>query len=157
MPVAQASGVISVEYKKVGMTLNVTPHIDPLENIETLLEIESSTVSGEGAQGAPIIRAHTMNTAVNVNEGLTIVLGGLAGQNDLKALANHNPNNEPTLFQANYDNSRRRNDTEVVIFVTPRVIRDAQMANRDVKLNATREFRKIELENLRQVFVETYR
>ncbi len=154
--VSQEGGTVTIEYKKVGMTLNVIPNIDPLQNINTLLEIESSTVSGEGAGGAPIVRSHTITTDVNVDEGQTIVLGGLAGQNDLKALANENPDDVPTMFQANYDKTRQREDTEVIIFITPRVVHDVQLANKEVKMNANREFRKIELDNLRRVFVEKY-
>lgn len=153
--VAQEGGTVTIEYKKVGMTLNVIPNIDPLSNINTLLEIESSTVTGE-SNGAPILRKHTMVTDVNVDEGVTIVLGGLAGQDDLRSLDNSNPDGVPSLFQANYGTGRERNDTEVVIFITPKVVTDVKMANKEVKMNANREFRKIELDNLRRVYVEKY-
>lgn len=156
VPVAQEGGTITVEYKKIGMILNVIPEIDPLNNINTLLEIESSTVSGYGANGAPILRKHTMTTDVNVGEDVTIVLGGLAGQNDLKLLDNRNPDSAPSMFQANYDRSRSRKDTEVIIFITPRVVTDAKLANKDVKMNATRQFKKIELDNLRRAYAEKY-
>ncbi len=154
--VAQDRGVMSVEYKKVGMTLNVIPQVDPLSNIDTVLEIESSSVTGQNAQGAPIVRSNIMATAVNVEEGVTIVLGGLAGQRELKAMADRNPNNEPTLFQLNYDRTREMTDSEVLVFITPRVVRDVKMASREIKLNATREFKMIELQNLRQAFREKY-
>lgn len=156
IPVAQGNGVISVEYKKVGMTLNVTPHLDPLGNVETLLEMESSTVAGEGASGAPIINSNNMNTAVNVKEGTTIVLGGLAGQRELRALANENPNGEPTLFQANYDNQRSMEGTEVVVFITPRIVREPADAGLQVRAKTKRSFKRVELEHLREAYKDKF-
>lgn len=157
IPVSQSLGNVTIEYKKVGMTLDVTPSIDPLDNIDTILQMESSTVTGTSAQGAPIVRTNNMNTAVNVKRGVTIVLGGLAGERELRSLQNHNPDNTPTMFQANYDKSRTKEQTEVVVFITPRVVEDVKMAGRDVQLGAKEEFKRVELDNLRKVFDDKFK
>lgn len=157
IPVAQQSGIMSVVYKKVGMLLDVTPSIDPLSNIDTTLEMESSSVVGQSTQGQPIIRTNNVSTGVNVKRGVTIVLGGLAGERELRALNNHNPDNRPTMFQANYDKSRSKEQTEIVVFITPRVVEDVKMAGRDVHLKTKEEFKRVELDNLRKVYEEKYK
>ncbi len=158
VPVAQGNGVITTEYKKVGMTLNISPSIDPQGNIETMMDMESSTVAGQGTNGAPVIDKNTMATAVNVKRGVTIVLGGLAGQRELKALANRNPNSaQPTLFQANYDKQRSADSTEIVVFITPRVVEDVQTASREVEMKTRDSFKRVELDNLRKQYQEQYK
>ena len=156
--IAQDGGTMSVEYKKVGMTLNVTPTLDELGNIDSLLEMESSTVTGTSG-GAPIVNTNSVTTAINVPQGTTIVIGGLAGQRELKNLANSNPNDDGnnSLFEANYDRSRQKTQTEVVVFITPRIVAKVEDAGKDMKVNTKRSIKKVELDNLRSVFDEYYK
>lgn len=151
IPIAQSGGTMSVNYKKVGVTLNISPTIDPNGNVDTTIQIESSTVSGEGMGGAPVIATSNLATALNVKGGNSVVLGGLIGQRELSALSGSPPEGTgATLAQANKGTKSSMQGMEAVIFVTPRVLEKPADAVKDMDVKAQGSFRKKELEDLRK-------
>lgn len=155
IPIAQGSGTMSVNYKKVGVTLNISPTIDPNGNVDTTIQIESSTVSGEGMGGAPIISTSNLATALNVKGGNSVVLGGLIGQRELSALSGSPPEGTgATLAQANKGTKSAMQGMEAVIFVTPRVVEKPSDAVKEMDTKAQGSFKKKELEDLRKQMQE---
>ena len=149
IPVAQSGGTMSVEYKKVGVTLNFQPEIDYYKNIVSTINVESSSVTGSGPGGVPIISNTNLNTVLSVPSGHSIALGGLVGQRELESSSSSPPGGGSSLFQAN-KGSRQETDTrEVVIFVTPRVL-GGEPPPPAVQKKIESDFKQQELERLRQ-------
>lgn len=149
--VAQSLGTMGVEYKKIGMTLNVSPNIDPLSNIDTSIQVESSSIVSENATtGAPTVSTNNLSTALNVASGQSIVLGGLIGQRELEALSLSPPDSQQSLLQLNRRTKAGTDGWEVVVFITPSVVRHPGEALGDMKGKVQESFKKKDLDRLRK-------
>lgn len=123
----------SIEQKKTGIDLNVTPRITPDRSIVMQISAEKSALSTQGVDllnnpngsviRSPIIDQTVALTTVSVKDGQTIVLGGMITKND-ENFERKVPyiGDLPvvgSLFRYDYSRSRR---TELLIFLTPRII-----------------------------------
>jgi pilus assembly protein CpaC len=148
--IAQPGGTMSVEYKKVGVTLNFSPDIDYYQNIVSLIKVESSSITGSSGTGSPIISNTNMSTVVSVPSGSSIALGGLIGQKEMNATQSAPPGGGTSLIQANTGDRAETSAREVVIFVTPRVLTAASKETDAIKTKVEEGFKQQELENLRR-------
>lgn len=121
---ATASGATSVAFRKASLKLEVTPQITPDDNI--ILDVQVNKDSpGEIVAGAVSINTKQVKTNVLVENGGTVVIGGIFEMTELD-----NTTKVPLLGDApvvgNLFKSRSRtaNKSELLIFLTPRVITD---------------------------------
>lgn len=120
--------VNSVQYRNTGVILGIVPRIN--EKGRVVLEIEQE-VSEVGATtssriDSPTIQQRRLRTTVVVNDGASLALGGLMQDRsslvrDQLPIAGEIPV-FGNLFKSKTDNIRR---TELLIIMTPRVVRDA--------------------------------
>lgn len=114
------------EFKEAVLELAVTPHITPDDRIMMDLTVKKDQpdFANETNDGVPIIRRE-LNTNVLVNNGDTIVLGGVFEQTRAE-----NRESVPFLGDLPYVGTLFRNDStqnrkqELLIFVTPKVLSD---------------------------------
>ena len=147
--VTQPGGTMSVEFKKVGVTLNFQPEIDYYKNIVSSIDVESSAVTGSGPGGVPIISNTNLHTVLSVASGQSIALGGLVGQKELDSQSASPPGGGSSLYQANDRDRAETSTREVIIFVTPRILTDAKAAP-EIQKKVKEDFKQQELERLRQ-------
>lgn len=148
--VAQSLGNTTIEYKKVGMTLQVSPLIDQAKNIDASIQVESSAVTGTGSGGAPIVSTNNLATALNVNSGASIALGGLIGQRELELMSQSPPDKGLALLQLNARKEANTDTTEVIVFVTPRILDNPAQAAEAINPKVQQSFKKRDLDALRQ-------
>ena len=122
---ASSSGATQVEFKKAVLSINVTPQITPDDKIIMDLSVKQDTV-GEIFQGIPSIDTREVGTQVLVDNGDTIVLGGIYEQitrdevdkvpflGDLPIIGN--------LFKRTLIADQK---AELLIFVTPKILKDS--------------------------------
>lgn len=134
----------NIKSEDVGIKLTVTPRINKKGYITLTIqqEIQSNNgykdVTGSGSQ-FPQLVTRTMGADVAVQSGETVVLGGLA-QNSLSKRTTKVPilGSIPLLgwfFRSEFDESTR---TEIIVFLTPRVIdTPAQMEDDARKIKAS--------------------
>ncbi|MFI4919379.1 MAG: type IV pilus secretin PilQ [Legionellales bacterium] len=121
-----SSGATSVSFKKAVLSLKVTPQITPDGKILMDLEIHQDTVSPQTYNGVPAILTKEIQTNVLVNNGQTIVLGGIYTQDKSK-----NINRIPFLGELPVVGVLFRNkdvsvtSDELLIFITPKIITNA--------------------------------
>ncbi len=149
IPIAQDGGTMSVEYKKIGVTLDFKPIIDAYKNIVSSISVESSSITGQGPGGAPTISTTNLNTVLSVASGQSIALGGMMGQRDVEALSGSAPGGGSALFQANKATRKGTDSREVVIFVTPRILSTEAVGSTEMKKSVEQGFKEQELEKLR--------
>ncbi|MCP5079896.1 MAG: type IV pilus secretin PilQ, partial [Psychromonas sp.] len=77
---AASSGATATQFKKAVLSLTVTPHITPDDKIILDLIVTQDTVSEVKSGLAPAIDTQRIGTQVLVNNGETIVLGGIYQQ-----------------------------------------------------------------------------
>ncbi len=115
-----------VQLYSVGVSLEVTPHINANNNVTLELRPVVSDLSGEStASEQPIILTQEANTTLMIDDGATAVIGGIMRSKTTSVrrrvpVLGHIPILGDLLFSYNSDNTE---STELVIFVTPHIIR----------------------------------
>lgn len=121
-----ASGNTYIQMFQVGVSLNVTPHINADNNITLELHPIVSDLSGEStAGGMPIILTQEANTTLMINDGATAVIGGIM-RTKTSSVERRIPvlGYIPLIGKLLFSYSAETEDvSELVIFVTPHIIR----------------------------------
>jgi len=125
---ASASGATSVSFRKAVLGLTVTPQITPDDRIVMDLKINKDTVGqifSAGNINVPSIDTREVNTQVLVDNGETVVLGGVYEQNmidkvDLVPFFGSLP-----LVGRFFQHTTNQDDkSELLVFVTPKIIKE---------------------------------
>ena len=125
---ATSSGATSVSFKKASLRLEVTPQITPEGNVILTLEVSKDSRGALTAAG-PAINTKKVNTEVLVENGGTVVIGGIFTQ-DEQTEVNKVPflGDIPflgLLFQNRVKSTRK---TELLVFITPKIVTDRSAA-----------------------------
>lgn len=121
--------ISDIEYKSIGINLNVTPQVNSAGFINLDIQPEVSaragTVTLGGASGTevPIISTRKTNTKITLKDGYTLAIGGLIESTDTKIdtrvpLLGDIPG-LGRLFRSNADNLIQRN---LIIFITAKTL-----------------------------------
>jgi type IV pilus assembly protein PilQ len=126
---AAASGATATQFKKAVLSLTVTPQITPDDRIIMDLEVTQDTVGQfvPSATGGlvPSIDTRRIITQVLVNDGETVVLGGIY-ETERRDAEDKVPllGDIPGLGRLFKRNSTTSNKRELLIFVTPKILRE---------------------------------
>ena len=126
---ATSSGATSVSFQKAQIRLQVTPQITPEGNVILDVEVNKDSVGQLTSAGYSIDTKHIKTTAL-VENGGTVVLGGLFQQTETNQV-----DKVPFLGDIPYlgnlfkNTTKVLNRTELLIFITPRVITDRTVAH----------------------------
>ncbi|PFH10220.1 type IV pilus assembly protein PilQ [Collimonas sp. PA-H2] len=121
---ATSSGATSVEFKKANLKLEVTPQITPDGNVILTVDVTNDSV-GDVVPGGVSINTKHVQTQVQVENGGTVVIGGIYTQQ-----ISNNVTKIPLLgdipvlgylFKQSAVVNKR---TELLIFLTPKVVID---------------------------------
>jgi type IV pilus assembly protein PilQ len=125
---ATSSGATSVAFKKASLRLEVTPQITPEGNVILDLEVNKDSRGALTAAG-PAINTKQVKTQVLVENGGTVVIGGIFTQDEQNEI-----NKVPLLgdipiigylFQNRVKSTRK---TELLVFITPKIVTDRSAA-----------------------------
>ena len=113
-----------VQYKDVGTKLTVRPTINEDGYVSLVIQQEINAATSETQFDAPIISTREASTQVLVRDGQTIVLGGLRDQQwDRSHSGIPVLSGIPIIGGLFGSTSRRSNETELYLFLTPRILR----------------------------------
>ncbi|MDN4502947.1 type II secretion system secretin GspD [Alteromonadaceae bacterium BrNp21-10] len=120
----------TVDRKEVGIKLKVTPQINEGNAVQLLIEQEVSSVSGATSVDISINKRE-IKTTVIVDDGGTVVLGGLIDE-DVQESVSKVPilGDIPFighLFKSSTSNKRKRN---LMVFIRPTILRDGITMNK---------------------------
>jgi type IV pilus assembly protein PilQ len=121
---ATSSGATSVSFKKANLKLEVTPQITPDGNI--ILDVDVT----KNSRGAPVggnfaINTKHVKTNVLVENGGTVVLGGIYTQQEIDQVTQVPFLGDIPIVGNLFKNKSRSNEkTELLIFITPRIVTD---------------------------------
>ena len=120
---ASSSGATAVQFKKAVLSLTVTPHITPDDKIILDLVVTQDTVSEVTNGLAPAIDTQRIGTQVLVNNGETIVLGGIYQQAIISSISKIPVLGDIPYIGWMFRNTNNYNEKkELLIFVTPRIV-----------------------------------
>jgi len=117
-----------------GIILDITPRISESGEINvTINQAEVSHVEARGDLGLPIVNKRSVNTAVRVKDGETIVIGGL-----MQKKKSETKKKIPFLGDVPYiggmfrSTSNNEEESEVLIMITPHILRDEDFLDIDI-------------------------
>ena len=119
---ASSSGAANVAFKKAVLSLEVTPQITPEEHVIMELKVNQDTI-GRVFSGVPSIDTRNVKTKVLVDNGQTVVLGGVhveTNQNDVERVPLLS--DLPVVGRIFRRTTRSNDKRELLIFVTPKIL-----------------------------------
>jgi general secretion pathway protein D len=112
-----------VQYRDVGTSLTILPTINPDGYINLQLTQEVSTATAETQFGAPVISTREASTHVFMRDGQTAIIGGLIDrQGDRSRSGIPILSDIPILGYLFGTTRRNRIDSELFLFLTPRIV-----------------------------------
>jgi pilus assembly protein CpaC len=123
------TGQIPIEYKPFGVSLSFTPTLLDPSRISLKVRPEVSQISSQGAvvvQGTPVVSLTTRRaeTTVELGNGESLAIAGLLQRNDQNDISRvPGLGDIPILGALFRSSSYRRNETELVIVVTPYIVK----------------------------------
>lgn len=122
---ASSSGATTTSFKEAVLKLDVTPQITPDNRIIMELQIHKDSVGEITATGIPSIDVTQLNTKVLAADGETIVLGGIFQTEQINGVTKVPFFGDiPYLGRMFRKDVSRENKTELLIFITPRIMAD---------------------------------
>jgi type IV pilus assembly protein PilQ len=120
-----SSGGTTTAFKQIVLALEVTPQITPDDKVLMELNIKKDSIGEQTFGGGPTIDKKEINTLILVDNGDTAVLGGVFEQ-ETRTDVSKVPLLGDLPFIGNLFKSTKRvdNKTELLIFITPRIIKD---------------------------------
>ena len=121
---ATSSGATAVQFKKATLSLKVKPQITPDDNVIMDLKVNKDSV-GQVTTGGPSIDTKQITTEVLVENGGTVVIGGIYLQEERSTTTKI-----PVLGDLPYvgflfkQNQKLDNRNELLIFITPKILKD---------------------------------
>jgi type IV pilus assembly protein PilQ len=122
--VATSSGATSIVFRKANLKLDVVPQITPDGNVVLDVDVNKDSVGQETRAGFAIDTKH-VKTQVMVENGGTVVLGGIYQQTE-RNVTSKVPvlGDVPILGNLFKSNSRTNDKTELLVFITPKIVTD---------------------------------
>jgi len=124
--------ITSFEYKDVGIIVKITPTIHKEDEITLDMEIELKAISGSGFGSIPIISTRKVKNIIRLKNGETNLLAGLLKDEErqsVKGIAGLK--SLPILGGLFAKTDLEVQQTDVVMTITPYIIRDLPLTERD--------------------------
>jgi type IV pilus assembly protein PilQ len=117
-----SSGGSSVKFKSIDLLLEVTPHVTPDNRISMAILLTKNDVDSL-VGGVPALSTNEAETELLVNDGDTVVIGGIVKQTENQSDSGFPLLSKiPGLGWAFKTDSRSNSKNELLIFITPRIV-----------------------------------
>ncbi|MGR2921103.1 type IV pilus secretin PilQ [Acinetobacter sp. 1125_18A] len=127
---AGGTATATTSFKDALLSLDVTPSITPEGKVQMQLNITSDSRGGVAPNGEVILNKNEINTNVLVDNGETVVLGGIFEQeNTTNQVKVPFLGDIPYLGRLFRKDAKTENKRELLIFVTPRIVNDSRTRN----------------------------
>jgi type IV pilus assembly protein PilQ len=122
---ASSSGATSVSFKKAVLSLKVKPQITPDDNIIMDLKVNKDS-RGENTVAGPAINTKQITTQVLVENGGTVVIGGIFNQEESSTVTKVPLLGDIPVLGFMFRNTDKRDDKrELLVFVTPKILKES--------------------------------
>jgi len=127
---AGGAATATTSFKYALLSMDVTPSITPDGKVQMQLNVTSDSPAGTAPNGEIILNKNEVNTNVLVDNGETVVLGGIFEQ-ETKNIQTKVPflGDIPYLGRLFRKDLKSDNKRELLIFVTPRIVNDSRTRN----------------------------
>jgi general secretion pathway protein D len=141
------AGLSSVTYLNTGVTLDIKPRVNPggLVYMDISQEVSNPgpLPNGSAAGSNPPINQRQLQTQVAVQDGQTILLGGMIQDTELSSKSSVPLISKIPILSNLFGNTNKsKNRTELIVLITPRVIDNSDDA-RQMTLDYSRQFESL--------------
>jgi type IV pilus assembly protein PilQ len=121
---ATSSGATSVTFKKANLRLEVTPQVTPDGNVVLDVDVNKDS-RGENTNAGFAINTQHVKTKVMVENGGTVVLGGIYQQTETSDETKVPLMGDlPVVGHLFKSTARTTSKTELLVFITPKIVTD---------------------------------
>ncbi len=130
--------ITSFQYQEVGIKIDIEPRVHHNDEISLKLSIEVSNISGQvegsGGQNQPIIGTRTIESAIRLRDGETNFLAGLIRTDEIQNESSVPGLGDLPIIGRLFRNNRTdRQRTDIVLTLTPHIVRRADITERDLQ------------------------
>lgn len=126
--------ITSFTYRNVGVNIDITPRTHHNDDVSLAVKIEVSSLSGTGFSGLPTFGTRSITTTIRLRDGETNLLAGLIRDNERTILRGvPGLSDIPVLGKLFASNERETQQTDVVLMLTPRIIRVLDISEEDLR------------------------
>ena len=113
----------SVSYEDLGLSIKATPVIHRDHEVSLKLELQVRSLTGQSANGVPVISNQEYQGSIRLQDGEPAVVAGEITTNDQRSMAGiPGVAAIPGLNWAATDNTRMKENDELLIMITPHVV-----------------------------------
>jgi general secretion pathway protein D len=121
-------------YEDIGVNIGITPRTHPNDDVTLVLDIELSSLGAPGFDGLPTFGSRTVKTSIRLRDGETNILAGLIREDErTERQTIPGLGDIPILGQLFGRNRREAQQTDVVIMLTPHIIRVLDLSEQDLR------------------------
>jgi general secretion pathway protein D len=139
--VGSNSGIIpitSFQYQDVGIKMELEPRVHHNQEITLKVKIEVSNISrfveASAGQSQPVIGTRSFDSVIRLQDGETNFLAGLIRTDERSGESGIPGLSEIPLLGRLFENKRAENErTDVILTLTPHIIRNAQITEEDLQ------------------------
>jgi hypothetical protein len=123
----------SVSYEDLGLNLKAKPVIHGNSEVSMTLELQVRSLTGQSANGAPIISNKEYKGSIRLRDGEPAVVAGQISSNDQRSMSGlPGLGLIPGLNQAMVNNTLTKQDDELLIMITPHIISNRNHATDEI-------------------------
>jgi Flp pilus assembly secretin CpaC len=128
------------QYEDLGITLKLTPQVLHNDAVSLVLDMKVEALAGSSINNIPILNNRALTSTITVPAGQTAMLATLVSSSEMKDLTGLPGLSELPGFQGT-DQDREKDSTELLITITPHIVRSGRMQVSSRRLDAVRTSR----------------
>ena len=126
--------ITSFTYRTIGVNIDITPRLHHNDDISLRLKLEVSNLSGTGYNNLPTFGTRYIDTTIRLKDGETNMLAGLIRDEERTTLDGvPGLSDLPVVGRLFAKNHRETKETDVVLMLTPRIIRVLDLTEDDLR------------------------
>ena len=126
--------ITSYNYENIGVNIDITPRTHMNNEVTLALAIRVTSISGTGFGGLPTFGNRLIKTTIRLKDGETNMLAGLI-RDDERKVRDGIPglSDIPGIGHMLGHTSTDRNQTDVIVMLTPRIVRVLELTEDDLR------------------------
>ncbi len=126
--------IVNYNLQDIGITIKMTPRVHLEGEVTLEIELEVSSIAGEGTAGIPIIANRSVKNTVRLKDGETNLLAGLLRDEERRSVGGITGLKDlPLLGQLFSATKKQIEQTDLVMTITPHIIRPVEISEEDLK------------------------
>ena len=115
----------SFNYEDLGLSIKAKPMVNGASDVSLQLELQFRSLQGQSINGVPVISNREYKGSINLMDGEPAVVAGSVSHSEQRSLSGiPGLGSVPGLNKVMTTNSKQEDDDELMIVITPRVIRN---------------------------------